>query len=49
MSGGEEGGEPSYVHVTDDSDIPTVTIPVGRETLIIDESSSEIEANEGGE
>ncbi|KAG5407976.1 hypothetical protein IGI04_004295 [Brassica rapa subsp. trilocularis] len=48
VSGGEVGGEPSYVHVTDDSDIPAVTIPVGRERLIIDESSSEIEANEGG-
>ncbi|CAN6970428.1 unnamed protein product, partial [Brassica rapa subsp. trilocularis] len=47
VSGGEVGGEPSYVHVTDDSDIPAVTIPVGRERLIIDESSSEIEANEG--
>ncbi|CAN7056978.1 unnamed protein product, partial [Brassica rapa subsp. trilocularis] len=48
VSGGEVGGEPSYVHVTDDSDIPAVTIPVGMERLIIDESSSEIEANEGG-
>ncbi|WZZ35400.1 hypothetical protein YC2023_018801 [Brassica napus] len=47
LSVGGEGGQNSYIHVTDDSDIRAVTTPMGIERLIIDGSSSKIVGYQG--
>ncbi|CAN6847251.1 unnamed protein product [Brassica oleracea] len=47
LSGGGEGGQNSYIDVTDDSDILAVTTPMGSERLIIDGSSSKIVGYQG--